>query len=244
MLPLVGQDGHMVPLSDILEATHRLIRTVDHMTDEEYTAPSLLPTWTRAHVIAHLTLNAEGLAGALAGVMRGRSVPMYASPEDRDGDIAELAVATPTIIRNRLLGATSEFAAAVGAMPPDGWDTFIERTPGGTRIATDTLPDKREREVQIHHADLGLAFTRSDWPDDFASRLLDQFSTVPRLTPFGLLATDLDRTWQCGEGAGEVTVSGTASDLGWWLSGRGHGDGLACTDAQGAETLLPRIEDQ
>ncbi len=31
----------------------------------------------------------------------------------------------------------------------------------------------REREVEIHHADLGLAFTRADWPPAFCARLLD-----------------------------------------------------------------------
>ena len=57
----------------------RLVRTVDAITDDQWRQPSLLPGWTRAHVVAHLTLNAEGLSGALEGVHEGRPVPMYAS---------------------------------------------------------------------------------------------------------------------------------------------------------------------
>ena len=53
-------------------ATRRLVRSVDAMTDDQFAEPSLLPGWTRGHVVAHLTLNAEGLAGALEGVHEGR----------------------------------------------------------------------------------------------------------------------------------------------------------------------------
>ena len=47
------------------EATQRLVRTVDGLDDDALAAPSGLPDWTRAHVVAHLALNAEGLASVL-----------------------------------------------------------------------------------------------------------------------------------------------------------------------------------
>ncbi|MFC6341752.1 maleylpyruvate isomerase N-terminal domain-containing protein, partial [Nocardioides hankookensis] len=68
------------------EATRQLIRTADALDDEEYAAPSGLPGWSRGHVLAHLALNAEGLAGALRGILEGTRTTMYASPEARDGD--------------------------------------------------------------------------------------------------------------------------------------------------------------
>ncbi len=57
----------------------------------------------------------------------------------------------------------------------------------------------------------------------------------PAAEPFRAHATDLDRTWSFGEGG--PTVSGAGSALGWWLTGRGDGDGL--TSDNGG---LPRIE--
>ena len=45
---------------------------------------------------------------------------------------------------------------------------------------------------------------------------------------FAVRATDLDRTWTAG--ADTPLVTGTAADLGWWLTGRGTGEGL---DADG-----------
>jgi maleylpyruvate isomerase len=234
----------MVPLAAVQDATHRLLRTIDAMTDAEFAASSLLPGWSRAHVVAHLTLNAEGLAGALAGVVRGRRVPMYLAPEERDGDIEELALAAPTTLRTRLLGATTEFATALGAVPDDAWGTRIERTPGGPTFAAGAVPGMREREVEIHHADLGLGYTRSAWPPAFRVRLLESLSRRERPVPFRVHAADLDRTWQCGgadaDGAGgvTVTVSGAADDLGWWLTGRGDADGLTSDNG-----TLPRIEE-
>jgi len=228
----------MVPLEKVQQATHRLVRTVDHMPDEQYAAPSLLPGWSRAHVVAHLALNAEGLAGALAGAARGREVPMYASPEARDADIAELATASPSMLRTRLLGATSEFAGSMSGMPDDAWGTTIHRTPGVRAFVAGAVPGMREREVEIHHADLGLAYSRRDWPAEFAERLLGSVCKGDSDRRFSVHATDLDRTWRCGTGADGPTVSGTGADLGWWLTGRGDGDGLTSDDG-----ALPRIEE-
>ena len=58
----------------------------------------------------------------------------------------------------------------------------------------------RRREVEIHHADLGAAYTRADWPDDFVVELLDVVS-VDRADagPLRLRATDLGRDWIVGE---------------------------------------------
>jgi maleylpyruvate isomerase len=228
----------MVPLAAVQEATHRLIRSVDHMADEEYAAPSLLPGWSRGHVVAHLTLNAEGLAAALDGVARGRPIPMYASVQAREDDIAELATAATGTLRTRLLGATTDFATAVNGVSDDSWGIEIERTPDGVSFLAGDVTGMRDREVEIHHADLGLAYTHTSWPMAFSARLLDMICDGDAEAPFWVHAIDLDQRWQCGHGEGGVTVSGAAADLGWWLSGRGAGEGLTSDDG-----VLPRIED-
>lgn len=220
--------------TDLVEATHRLVRTVDALDDAQYPDPSFCTGWSRGHVVAHLALNAEGLAGALRGTVDGHPVPMYRSQQTRDADIEALAREHPSEIRARLLGATSELHDAIAAVPDDRGATPIERVLGGGPVFTAAdVPWMRVREVEIHHADLLAGYGRSDWPADFAAALVDAMVDRPE-PPMTLHAVDLDRTWETGPGG--PTVSGTAADLGWWLSGRGDGSDLTSDSG-----VLPRI---
>ena len=83
----------------------------------------------------------------------------------------------------------------------------------------------RLREVEIHHADLDAGYSRADWTPRFCEILLASMTKREWSEPFRVDPTDLDGTWTYGEGDGP-TVSGTAADLGWWLTGRGSGEGL------------------
>jgi len=207
------------------ESTQRLVRTVDSLPDEAFAAPSGLPAWNRAQVVAHLTLNAEGLAGALTGLVQGEPTPMYRSQEARDEDIDKLAAAELPELRARLLAATTEFGDAMAAVPEGAWGTEIERVPGGSTFRAGAVPGMRLREVEIHHADLDAGYTRADWSLEFATLLLDSMAKRGAWSePFRVRPTDVAGTWEFGEGG--PTVTGTAADAGWWLTGRGTGEGL------------------
>lgn len=218
----------------LVQATRRLIRTADGIPDSEYVGPSECVGWTRGHLLAHLALNAEGLAGALHGIVDGHPVPMYASQEARDADIESLASKHPSAIRSRLLGASTDLHDAIGAVPHDRADTPVERVPGGPGFTAGDVPAMRLREVEIHHADLRSGYGRSDWPADVARLLLETSIDREPASSFTIRATDLDQTWTLGGGG--PTVSGTAADLVWWISGRGDGSDL--TSDSGS---LPRI---
>lgn len=220
------------------DANGRLVRTVDAFTDDDWGRPSGLPGWTRAHVVAHLALNSEGLVGALAGVVSGEPAPMYSSQETRDGDIDDLAGAAPDELRARLLAGVTQFDDAVASVPDDLWGTTIERTPGSERtFVAAAAPGMRLREVEIHHADLGAGYAHREWPTAFAALVLDgMVKRGASREPFTADPVDLDGSWSFGDGG--PTVSGSASDLAWWLTGRGGGDGLTSDDG-----TLPGIEE-
>ena len=221
----------------IARADRALVRTVDSLSGTEYAEPSQLPGWTRAHVVAHLALNAEGLAGVLHGAHTGSPRPMYASPEARDDDIADLAAGDTAELRERLLAATARFAVAVDAMHDQDWQGRFERTPGGPTFALGNVLLMRLREVEIHHADLDAGYSAADWPEAFRAILLESMTKRPYPGPFTVRPTDLDRTWRYGDGDGGPVVSGTAAALGWWLTGRGSGEGLTSDTGD-----LPEVE--
>lgn len=221
----VTDTSHRVPTL-LRAADQALVRTVDRLDPAAYAEPSLLPGWTRGHVVAHLALNAEALAGVLHGAHVGQPQPMYASQEARDSDIEELAAGDTAALRERLLAGTGALARALDAMGEADWDGSFERTPGVRVIRVAAVPLMRLREVEIHHADLGAGYSHADWSADFGSVLLDSVAKFDHPRPLTVRPTDLDGEWRYGpEGEGPV-VSGPAGALAWWLTGRGAGEGL------------------
>ncbi len=188
--------------------------------------------------MAHVALNGFVMARAIGGYVRDNPVSMYTSNEQRDADIEDLAGAEPSELRERQLSATTEFAEAVSLLEEQHWSGHIDRLPDGPAWPMVTTVPTRRRELEIHHADLGTSYTHRDWPLDFVAELLDVLAVDQASSgPLALRPSDLDRQWQVGPGDG-VVVTGTGADLGWWLSGRGDGDGVSCLTGQ-LPTLLP-----
>jgi maleylpyruvate isomerase len=232
----------------LAEASSRLLRTVDGFHGDDWSAPSALPDWTRADVVAHLALNGEAMTRVLQGLVAddedGLS-PMYDSDEARSSDIRDLAAGDHSEIRTRLMSAATLLDEAVAAVPDDRWAAIVERTPGGRTMRADSLPGMRLREIEIHHVDLDAGYHPREWSEAFTVLLLD--AMTKRLDPpdrFEIHPLDLDRTWVLGPDASDdardsdgTVVTGPAADLGWWLTGRPAPDTLSCSRGE-----LPPIE--
>lgn len=223
--------AHIVDPDQLADAAQRLVRTVDGLAGDDWTAPSLLPDWSRAHVVAHLALNGEGLAGVLQGVEEGRARPMYASPEQRDSDIEQLAGSSAAELRERLMAAVTTFNDAVRAMPPNAWTGRFERTPGGQSLPLDAVPLMRLREIEIHHADLGRGYSPADWSPGFAELVVESMTRRLGHDPgFRVAPTDSSRTWDVGAVTHDPpVVTGPVADVAWWLTGRTPSDRVRCT---------------
>ncbi len=220
-------------LAALHTATRILVRGVDALGDDDLAAPSLLPGWTRAHVVAHLALNAEGLAGVLRAAAAGATSPMYASQERRDADIDALAAEAPARVRDRFLASCTAFQDALDHLPADAWKASFERTPGGQVLPLVEVPAMRRREVEIHHADLDHGYGPADWPEEFVDTVFNRV-VHDREGGDSLLLRTPDGDVPLGDGTGPV-VTGSRVDLAWWLLGRGRGEGLT------AEPALPTL---
>jgi maleylpyruvate isomerase len=217
----------------IPEATQRLVRTVDGLDDAALAEPSGLPGWTRAHVIAHLALNAEGLAGVLQSRIEGEPTTMYPSDEARASDIEDLVGGDRSELRERFMAGGTLLTDAVDHFPDEWWPESFERTPGGRVIRYAAIPGMRLREVEIHHVDLAAGFDPTGWSDAFAAHLITAMvKRQPSDEGFRVLATDLARSWEVGDVPDETTVSGPAGDLAWWLTGRSPAESLTCSTGE------------
>lgn len=224
--------------SELEAATGRLLATVDALPHPDWTGASHCTGWSRAHVIAHLALNAEGLAGVLRGIADGVPTTMYASDASRDDDIDELAHAGPAEVQERLRSSAELFDAALAAAGAVPRGATFERTPGGRVMPADAVPFLRLREVEIHHADLDAGYTAADWPTETARSFLKNDSRQYRGPGIHVVATDHDARWSFGEtGADSPTVSGPLGALAWWATGRDPGPVLSSS-----EGTLPTLE--
>src|SRR5262252_8769410 len=74
-------------ISRIAEADGRLIASASALTDDQLRVPSLLPGWSRGHVLTHIARNADGLSNLLTWAKTGTETPQYESWEARNAQI-------------------------------------------------------------------------------------------------------------------------------------------------------------
>lgn len=193
-------------LAQVTEATSRLTQRVDGLTDPELTEPSLLPGWSRAHVVAHVARNAEGMVNLVSWALTGLPSPMYPSIEARAAGIEEAAALPPAALRGLLLDSADALHVALSRLV-DADDAALWRLllfgapPPGTApdVPAWTLGWARLREVEIHHLDLDAGLDPSDWPETFVDRMvdfLDGRGSAPAVT--GDLAEVV--AWRLGRG--------------------------------------------
>lgn len=209
------------PTAALAAATDRLLATARALPTPDWAGPSLCAGWTRAHVLAHLALNAESLAGVLRGIRDGAPVTMYTSDRARDEDIAELATAAPEAVVERLVTGCAALAEVVDVAAGLAPGSTFERTPGGRLMPADAVPHLRLREVEIHHADLDAGYGPADWPPATATAFLHDDAARYDGPGFHVVATDEPARWTFGSPAADAaTVSGPLGALAWWATGR------------------------
>ncbi len=215
-------------LQEVAASTERLLTTVRSMSDDAARAPSLLPGWTRGHVLTHLARNADGLVNLATWASTGVEHPMYpGGREGRDADIEAGAGRPVAELLADLEASAGRLLRALTAFPEDGLDRLV-RTGSGAELPGRGIPLGRIREIEIHHVDLGLDYTPAHWPLPFVDRTLDElaelFRTKRQCPVAALRGTRTERTWRVG-GGGPV-LTGQEPALLAWLTGRSSGDGL------------------
>ncbi|MFI7023430.1 maleylpyruvate isomerase family mycothiol-dependent enzyme [Micromonospora sp. NPDC049900] len=213
---------------DVTDATARLLRTAATFDADDLAAPSLLPGWTRGHVLAHVCRNADGFANLLTSARTGESIPQYASAQARDADIEAGATRPPEEHLDDLRRSADRFAEAVAAMPAPAWAATVETRRGPWPAAL--LVWGRLREVEIHHVDLAAAYRPADWSPTFGHRLLHEVATGfagrDDAPPMVLRFDGAGHELVVGERAGAPVVTGPAAELAAWLTGRSTGTAL------------------
>jgi maleylpyruvate isomerase len=224
---------------DIGQATNQLLDTV--RTIEDVSAPSLLPGWTLGHVATHIARNADGAANLLTWASTGVVTPQYASLEARNSDI-EAGAGRPVAEQlDDLVQAADRLSRVVAQVPAEAWSRRV-RMISGNELPAAGVMWARLREVEIHHVDLGLAYTANDWPAAFALRMAHMLATDltrrASFPPLVIRAPEIGRDLRVGAAADVPIVSGPVRAAVAWLIGRSDGAGLL-VEPTGLLPVLP-----
>jgi maleylpyruvate isomerase len=222
-------------LRAVERATEVLHGVVGTMNDASARGPSLLPGWTRGHVVSHLARNADALVNLLTWARTGVEHPAYASRADREADIEEGSTRAVQLLHEDLAAASARFAAAVRDLPDTAWRAEVALRDSAS-LAAHEVPWLRWREVLVHMVDLNLGVGFCDLSDEDLEELIDDAVTeyrgrpgVPSLRLEAELEGGRQRSWELNTGSADAAavVRGPASGILAWLTGRSDGSELA-----------------
>ena len=154
-------DASLKQLHDqIDDATAGLLETLSRLTDDDVRRPSLLPGWTRGHVLTHLARGGE----ALRNLLEDR--PAYVSQEARNADIEAGATRSAAELAADVRASAAAFRETALAQPDDGWERVLT-VPGVGSFPASQVLVRRLVELELHHVDLNAGYRSTDWPTTF-----------------------------------------------------------------------------
>ena len=155
------------------QATQRLLDDARTIPEADLRAPSLLPGWTRAHVLAHVARNADAMRNLLIGARSGQARAAYASAQAREADIERGAAMSAGDLTADLADSAMALRTIVKQLPDQAWQVRVRILDSAPFPAAGLLT-RRLVEVELHHCDLGAGYSPADWPAAFATMELSE----------------------------------------------------------------------
>ncbi|MBW8484117.1 maleylpyruvate isomerase family mycothiol-dependent enzyme [Actinomadura parmotrematis] len=184
------------------EGTRGFLDAAAGLTEQDYDAPSLLPGWTRRHLVGHVAANADALGNLVRWAATGEPTPMYASPEERAAGIERGARLSAAELAAWLERSAATLRAGMDGLSEERWRAEV-LTAQGRAVPAAEIPWMRSREIFIHAVDLDRGVTFADLPPAFLDALVADIAAKR-----GLDAAKLP--------------PGPRAEVAAWLAGRPH----------------------
>jgi maleylpyruvate isomerase len=215
-------------VAGVVRATDSLYASIDRLTDDQVRQPSLLPGWTRGHVLTHIARNADALVNLVTWAATGVETPMYPSRDHRAADIEAGAGRSADELVADVHQTSDRLLAELDRAPDEAWHRRVRFGSRDVEVGGDHIPFLRLVEVEVHHVDLDLDYTLARLPEDFVERMLDDltadYGRDDERPGMVLVSTDDEHRWTIHPGG--TQVSGPPPALLGWLLGRTDGAGL------------------
>jgi len=217
-------------LAIVRRGTEHFAEALAELYDADLDGDSLLPGWSRRHVVAHVGYNALAIARLVDWATTGIETPMYESPEARDNEIAHGAALSARELRRLFEHSAAELERAWRGLPDKNWTKQVKTSKGLLVPASETVW-MRTREVWIHAVDLDDGASFDDIPAEVLERVLTDITATwkDRGDGTGLRLAATDGTQVFGDQSADAeVVSGSLADLAAWATGRST-DGVTST---------------
>lgn len=219
-------------------------RRLAELGTDDLQRPSLLPGWTRAHVVAHIGYNARALTRLVTWGETGIENSMYESAESRANEIDHGATLSEPALRRLSEHEAVQLDTAWRNLPDDRW-TYQVKNAQGRAIPISETVWMRSRELWLHTIDLDSGASASDIPSLVLRRILKdvlntwatrdghvvralESDTHDEFQPLKTNGKDLVAN------AEDLTVVGTLPELTMWAIGRSR-QGVMEADSAGRE---------
>ena len=179
---------------DVCRASHqRLIIGLADVTDADFRRPSLLPGYSRGHLVTHIANKARAHVRLFEGAAVGEMRRVHPVGYDPDHAASVGAGRSALQLRTDLSASFDVLEAAWDGLDPGLWGREALMT-SGSRTMIEVVAHHL-RNVEVHHLDLDIGYRASDWPEVFVdAELAKRLQGLPaRTNRSELLAWLLDR---------------------------------------------------
>lgn len=146
-------------------ANRSFVVAVARLSDDELASPSLLPGWSRRHVVAHVINKNEAHIGLFGGPLAGEVRRLHPDGYDPDGAADAGAMLVTSDLRAALERSFEQLEEAWDALDDDMWSSQGIMTAGPRTMLE--IAGHHLRNVEVHHVDLDVGFQPCDWSDRF-----------------------------------------------------------------------------
>lgn len=149
-------DAASAPADHLLLArrgTAFFARILNGLTDAELDAPSDVPGWSRAHVVAHVGYHARALARLVEAARQGAAEECLAEPEAQVEDVDFGATLPRHALRYLFRHSATHLDVEWRDLDDAGWARTV-RSLSGADVAIATTPLARAHEIWARAAEL------------------------------------------------------------------------------------------
>jgi maleylpyruvate isomerase len=182
-------------------ANRSFVAAVAPLSDVELASPSLLPSYSRRHVVARVINKTEAHVLLFGGPPAGEVRRLHPEGHDADRAAHQGAARARSDLYAALERSFIELEGAGDALDDTMWESLGIMTAGPRTMAD--IAGHHLRNVEVHHVDLDVGYLPSDWPGLFVETEL-----IRRLPALADRADHADLlAWLLGRGpAPELTT--------------------------------------